>query len=73
MIHCDHVNAFHKKGLNYHTINHTILRVNGLIVTQNLYFQMDLITTVILEQKKCEEYSILEYSWGLGTSPVVKQ
>lgn len=52
MIHCDHVNVFHKRGLNYHTINHTIIRVNGLIVTQNLYFLMELITSVILDQEK---------------------
>lgn len=56
MIHFDHVNVFHKRGLNYHTINHTIIRVNGLIVTQNLSFLMELITSVILDQ--CEEYSV---------------
>lgn len=47
MIHCDHVNVFHKRGLDYHAINHTIIRVNGLIVTKNLYFLMELITSVI--------------------------
>lgn len=52
MIHCDHVNVFHKRSLNYHTINHTIIRVNGLIVTQNRYFLMELITIVILDQEK---------------------
>lgn len=52
MIHFDHVNVFHKRGLNYHSINHTIIRVNGLIVTQNLYFLMELITSVILDQEK---------------------
>lgn len=60
MIHCGHVNVFHKRGLNYHTINHTIIRVNGLIVTQNLYFLMELITSVIVDQGKCEEYSFSE-------------
>lgn len=52
MIHFDHVNVFRKRGLNYHTINHTIIRVNGLIVTQNLYFLVELITSVTLDQEK---------------------
>lgn len=38
MIHSDSVNVFQEKGLNYHTINHTIIRVNDLIVTQNPLF-----------------------------------
>lgn len=38
MIHFDHVNALQEKGLNYHAINHTIIRVNDLIVTRNPLF-----------------------------------
>lgn len=38
MIHSDHANVLQEKGLNYHAINHTIIRVNDLIVTQNPLF-----------------------------------
>lgn len=52
MIPSDHVNVFYEKGLHYHTINHTIIRVNGLIVTQNLYFLKELITALSFYRKK---------------------
>lgn len=67
MIHFDHINVFHKKGLNYHTINHTIIRVNGLIVTQNLYFLMELITTVILDQEKSVRNILYKKIQGVRT------
>lgn len=59
MIHCDHVNVFHKRGLNYHTINHTIIRVNGLIVTKKPLFPDGINNQChIRPGEKCEEYSI---------------
>lgn len=64
MIPFDHVNVFYEKGLHYHTINHTIIRVNGLIVTQNLYFLKELIMTLsFYSKKKSKKSALTETLW----------
>lgn len=73
MIYFDQANVFHKKrGRNYHTINHTIIRVNGLIVTQNLYFLKELITALSFHSReKKENKTVLSESVKRGFKPLV--